>query len=272
VSAGYLGGSGRGGEGPTQPQPHTHAPQQGLSLQTLVIAAIASATAAVVTSLFWSNGTVVSAALTPVIVSLVREGLQKPARHIANVGTGRLGEAVKPTKLAPVTAGKSWFDRLRDWRPFTSKRIFDAPYSRIYGRRRLRTALVTGGLAFLLAAIVLTVGELAFGGSVAGGDNTTLFGGRASSQIPKSPSEPNTQTPGSSTSGNGQSNTGSSGEGSSSQTPPSSTSQSSPSQGQGGGTPQPSPSPKKPGVQSTPSAPNTGSTTPSSPGDTSTTP
>ena len=54
-----------------------------LSLRTLTIASVASATAAVVTSLFWKGGTPIAAAVTPVIVAVVSEMLHRPAEKIA---------------------------------------------------------------------------------------------------------------------------------------------------------------------------------------------
>src|SRR4051794_16137660 len=51
---------------------------EGLSLQTLVIAAAASAAAAVIVSHLWKDGTVVAAAMTPVIVAIVKEVLARP--------------------------------------------------------------------------------------------------------------------------------------------------------------------------------------------------
>ena len=53
--------------------------QRSLSVRTLVIASVASAVAAVLTSLFWTRGTPIAAALTPVIVALVSELLHRPA-------------------------------------------------------------------------------------------------------------------------------------------------------------------------------------------------
>src|SRR5260370_26245363 len=49
-----------------------------LSLQTLIIAAAAAGAAAMVTSHFWKGGTIATAPLTPVIVALVKEGIQRP--------------------------------------------------------------------------------------------------------------------------------------------------------------------------------------------------
>lgn len=68
----------------------------GLSVGTLVIASVASLTAAVVTSYFWARGTPIAAAVTPVIVTLVSELLNRPATVIAQrftVETDALPEA-----------------------------------------------------------------------------------------------------------------------------------------------------------------------------------
>src|SRR3954464_9376688 len=59
-----------------------------LQLSTLLIAAVASAVAAFVTSQVWPGGTLWSAAASPVIVALVREALNRPASPLQ---TGRLG-------------------------------------------------------------------------------------------------------------------------------------------------------------------------------------
>ncbi len=57
--------------------------QRSLSVRTLVIASVASAVAAVLTSLFWTRGTPIAAAITPVIVALVSELLHRPADVIS---------------------------------------------------------------------------------------------------------------------------------------------------------------------------------------------
>src|SRR3954470_5876656 len=51
---------------------------ESLSLQTLVVAAGASASAAVVVSHLWKDGTVIAAAMTPVIVAILKEVLARP--------------------------------------------------------------------------------------------------------------------------------------------------------------------------------------------------
>lgn len=57
--------------------------QRSLSVRTLAIASVASAVAALLTSLFWTRGTPIAAAITPVIVALVSELLHRPAEVIS---------------------------------------------------------------------------------------------------------------------------------------------------------------------------------------------
>src|SRR5436305_9978577 len=72
---------------------------EGLSLQTLVVAAAASAVAAVVVSHLWKDGTVFAAAMTPVIVAITKELLvrpmdselvRKPVQQVGRLASGRL--------------------------------------------------------------------------------------------------------------------------------------------------------------------------------------
>ncbi len=70
--------------------------RSGLSARTLVIASIASLSAAVITSYVSTRGTPIAAAVTPVIVALVSELLNRPAAVIAQrltVETDALPEA-----------------------------------------------------------------------------------------------------------------------------------------------------------------------------------
>lgn len=70
--------------------------RSGLSARTLVIASIASLSAAVITSYVSTRGTPIAAAVTPVIVALVSELLNRPATVIAQrltVETDALPEA-----------------------------------------------------------------------------------------------------------------------------------------------------------------------------------
>ena len=79
----------------------------GLSARDLLIAAASSGGAAVIVSYFWEAGTVMAAAITPVIVSLLREAvlpkaLDRPARALSEVRT-----AHRPTG-APAAAGAGY--------------------------------------------------------------------------------------------------------------------------------------------------------------------
>src|SRR3954454_3362021 len=72
---------------------------EGLSLQSLVVAAAASGLAAIVVSHLWKGGTVIAAAMTPVIVAITKELLQrpmeselvrKPAQQVGRLPSGSL--------------------------------------------------------------------------------------------------------------------------------------------------------------------------------------
>jgi hypothetical protein len=158
--------------------------REGLSLQTLVIAAAAAGAAAIVTSYFWKNGTILTAAITPVIVALVREALERPMESdIVRRPVQRLAETRTSRRSADYarTGAPSRFEEPPSQAPNGAPPADMGPV-RTYGRpprarRRwhIRAALVTGVLGFAIAAVVLTVPELVFGGSVAGKGRTTIF-------------------------------------------------------------------------------------------------
>ena len=250
---------------------------EGVSVQTLLILALASGAAAVIVSYFWESGTVMAAAITPVIVSLLREAvlpkaIDRPARVLSEVKTARRateapaaagagfvrgragGAGVTTAETPPATerlpAEEPGLEDLgdetarleeaapldRETEPLdpATRRVdeqtrplegdteplagppppvgqglpprserTEPPYGpagldrngrpstpvpvrspspgprRVYGvsrGARVRLAVITGLLGFLIAAVVLTVPELITGGSVGGGDGrTTLF-------------------------------------------------------------------------------------------------
>jgi hypothetical protein len=178
----------------------------GLSLQTLLISATAAVAAATVVPLFWQRGTVIATAMTPVIVALVSEGLRKPVHHVSTVAprvTRRSGTGAAVRRFEPAAAstrdpervgargvGPARFDPLpphlrddapgvRDDDPFGLRKASRTP------RPRLKIALVTGALAFVIAAGVVTASELAlFGGSVSSDRRTSLFGGQKPASSP----------------------------------------------------------------------------------------
>lgn len=184
----------------------------GLSLQTLLISAAAAVAAATVVPMIWERGTIIATAMTPVIVALVSEGLRKPVQHVSAVAprvARRSGTGAAVRRAAP--AGTRVRDHenvgargqgLERFEPLPEHLRDDAPGVRDddpYGLRkaqrtprpRLKIALVTGLLAFVIAAAVVTASELAvFGGSVSSDRRTSLFGGHQSSSTEKSSEEP----------------------------------------------------------------------------------
>jgi hypothetical protein len=175
----------------------------GLSIQTLLISAAAAVVAATVVPLIWERGTIIATAMTPVIVALVSEGLRKPVQHVSAVApkvTRRSGTGAAMRRAEPAAARTHDPDRVgargegpERFEPLPPHLRDDAPAVRDddpYGLRksgrqprpRLKIALVTGALAFVIAAGVVTASELAlFGGSVSSDRRTSLFGGHKSS-------------------------------------------------------------------------------------------
>lgn len=173
--------------------------RRGLSLATLIVAAFASGTAAVLSSLFWSTGTVISAAITPVIVTLIRETLQRPANRIADASKSKLASTITPAKPLSPPGRPSWLKRLSlSSRGGERNAAQSAPYTRVYGRRAInpKRVLITAGLAFVTAAVVLTLAELVFGGAIGTNSATTFFGGSNASQNVPTPTPTETTTGG----------------------------------------------------------------------------
>jgi uncharacterized membrane protein YvlD (DUF360 family) len=169
---------------------------EGLSLQTLIVAAAASGVAAVVVSHLWKDGTVIAAAMTPVIVAITKELIsrpmeselvRKPVQQVGRLASGRMvvpgrsgargateeGRVLPPTEERPTPANGGGPPDAGD---------AELTPIRTYGsaRRRpphLKIALITGLIAFVIAAAVLTLPELIFGGAISSHHSTTLFGG-----------------------------------------------------------------------------------------------
>src|SRR3954468_8034549 len=155
---------------------------ESLSLQTLVVAAGASAVAAIVVSHLWKDGTVLAAAMTPVIVAITKELLQRPMEsELVRKPVQQVGRLASSARLTvPGRTGG---------RPSEESSALPPPDEnqagtpiRTYGRSRrrpvhLKIAVITGLVAFLIAAAVLTLPELIFGGAISSHHSTTLFGG-----------------------------------------------------------------------------------------------
>lgn len=200
---------------PLTAPPERPADSNALDPLTLGLAALGSVVAALVTSQLWAQGTVISAAVTPVIISLFKDGLRRPVQRASAVGAraataskGSLAIASSRGAGRPVMRprrtraadepGAPWPARPGEPGPNGATRPEadqngaprpgpngDAPPAgargpRIYrrrGRPRLRIALVTGILAFVIAALALTIPELVLGGAPGRDGGTTFFGG-----------------------------------------------------------------------------------------------
>jgi len=169
----------------------------GVSIKTLLIAAAASATAALVVPLFWKPGTVFAAAMTPIIVSIVSELLKRPTEKVTAVTARRTkGGAViiDPPREEP-------FDPLA---PAPTEELEALPqtiseravHKRPLTGRQWKLALVTGLVAFACAAAVVTATELIAGDPVSSeGGRTTFFGGSKNRKDDTKPARDEEATP-----------------------------------------------------------------------------
>jgi hypothetical protein len=155
----------------------------GLSVTTLMIASLSSLAAALVVSRLWGGGTLIGAAMTPVIVALVSEGLNRPAKAIGTV------RQTRATRYDPVAEGRAGlregdFDearvppipaaaaaQMRVHRSASTKRGFSLRLP----RPRVMAAIATGLVAFLIAAVFLTSSELVLGKSVTSSSHRTTL-------------------------------------------------------------------------------------------------
>jgi hypothetical protein len=163
-----------------------------ISIQTLVISALAAVAAAVIVPMIWERGTLIATAMTPVIVALVSEALRKPAEKItvANpLATRRsaTGAAVRDPDFDPLPAGER-VDEAREDDPFGLR-------SKQPITRHWKLALATGAAAFAIAVVALTMSELVFGGpATKDGGSTTFFSGSGGDPTPTATPEA-TETP-----------------------------------------------------------------------------
>src|SRR4051812_36930086 len=100
----------------------------GLNLQTLVVAAIASGVAAILVSHVWKDGTVLAAAMTPVFVSILKEAIQRPMQsEVVRRSASRVSSvATAPARRVGSTAPGSRPARARG----SSTRVYEPPPAR----------------------------------------------------------------------------------------------------------------------------------------------
>jgi hypothetical protein len=148
----------------------------------------------VIVPLFWERGSLVAAAITPIVVALTSEGLKKPVEKVQTVGVWRKtpqGTAVRQPGGREFEVYDPEEERLE-----VDPAQADDPFGlrepergSFFTRKRVVLALVTGLIAFAIAAVVVTAGELTLGGSTSSGNRTTFFGGS------KTPTPTPTATP-----------------------------------------------------------------------------
>jgi hypothetical protein len=165
----------------------------GISIQTLVISALAAVAAAVVVPMIWERGTLIATAMTPVVVALVSEALRKPAQKITAVNPlatrrSATGAAVRDPGFDPLPADEE-FEPVRDDDPFGLR-------SKPPVTRHWKLALATGAAAFAIAVVALTVSELVLGGpATKSGGRTTFISDGNESTPTATPTETETATP-----------------------------------------------------------------------------
>ena len=139
-----------------------------MHLGTLLIAAVSAVAAATVVSRLWQPGTVMATAMTPVLIALVKEALERPAKRVSSltVRAPRVpGEAPPPPPV--MVTDEDGLTPMRVYRPGRKM------------RRRWKLAIATGLLAFAIAVAAMTLPELVAGHSVVStSHDTTIFGGR----------------------------------------------------------------------------------------------
>jgi hypothetical protein len=158
----------------------------------LMIASLSSLAAALVVSRLWGGGTLIGAAMTPVIVALVSEGLNRPAKVIGTVRQTRSG------RFDPVAEGRAGMregDLEHARAPMPAAAVAERRVHRASGggnggapdgdggrrlnlrlpRPRVMAAIATGLVAFVLAGVLLTGSELVLGKSVTSSSKRTTF-------------------------------------------------------------------------------------------------
>jgi Sec-independent protein translocase protein TatA len=158
-----------------------------LDLRTLLIASVSSAVAAIVVSRIWASGTPVAAAATPVIVTFLREALDRPTAAVAARMTAetralpdtdvrepvpsRVAERMRGTGGPERSTPPADRARERPSRPAGARdddiRIYRTQPSASAAARRIhpKVILVTGLLAFVIAGLVITGGQVLAGKS-----------------------------------------------------------------------------------------------------------
>ena len=185
-----------------------------LDVRTLVIASISAAVAAIVVSRFWASGTPIAAAATPVIVTILKEMLDRPTAKIAEKVTVS-SKALTATEVREPAASHVGRDSQLDdqeptrhlppTEPVHPEAGGDPADIRVYrqqpaggalGRIKPKVVVLTAALAFLIAGVVLTAGQLAIGNPFGDDGNGAIIlgGGAKKGKDTTEPQQQNTTT------------------------------------------------------------------------------
>jgi hypothetical protein len=148
----------------------------GLQLSTLLISSLSAVAAAVIVPYFWERGSLLAVAVTPIVVALVSEALNRPTKVITKAAP-RVTRRTASHTAEPVK-GVDEPERVSRWGDDDDPFGLRSPEPK---RRRFpwKLGVVTGLVAAVIGAGVVTASELAiFGHSVSGKDrSTSVFGG-----------------------------------------------------------------------------------------------
>ncbi len=148
----------------------------GLQLSTLLISSLSAVAAAVIVPYFWERGSLFAVAVTPIVVALVTEALNRPTKVITKAAP-RVTRRTASHTAKPVK-GVDEPERVSRWGDDDDPFGLRSPEPK---RRRFpwKLGVVTGLVAAVIGAAVVTASELAiFGHSVSGKErSTSVFGG-----------------------------------------------------------------------------------------------
>lgn len=136
-----------------------------IEIRTLVIASIASAVAAIVVSRVWTAGTPIAAAATPVLITLFREALDRPTSKIAERLTTDSPAVADTTIREPAhdRPGATEVSDPEQTQPGDVRIYRQQPTAagRAFGKISPKVVLLTGLIAFVIAGVVVTAGQVA---------------------------------------------------------------------------------------------------------------
>ena len=155
-----------------------------LNTRTLTIASVASASAAAVTSQLWIAGTWIAAALTPVLVALISEGMHRPTERIARAWTSERDSGVASRQTATRSEPAAVTGTAGPVRVYRQTGSGARP---TLSRRKIAIGgvIATAAIACVIGLVALTAVDLVSGGSVGKGSGRFTLGGNGGGSASK---------------------------------------------------------------------------------------